>query len=276
MALLMAVGQACAQTAPPRLIVRSDDLGCARAVNQAILYTLDSGITTSIEIMVPTPWFLEGVRLMKERPQADAGIHLTLTSEWENIKWRPLTQCPSLTDENGYFFPMIYPNPNYPGQALSERPWKLAEIEQEWRAQIEMGLRHLPQISHLTAHMGCDAFAPEVKVLAKRLAAEYGLDIDPSALGVQSVRYPGPKKTSEEKKQSFMQLLESLQSGNTYLFVEHPGLDVEEMRGMFHIGYTDVAADRQGVTNIFSDPDVRQLIAKKGIQLISYRELAGR
>ena len=65
-------------------------------------------------------WYPEAVRLLKENPGLDAGLHLVITSEWENVKWRPLTYCPSLTDENGYFYPMMGANPAYPGQSVME------------------------------------------------------------------------------------------------------------------------------------------------------------
>ena len=40
------------------------------------------------------------IKMLKENPGLDVGLHLVITSEWENVKWRPLTHCPSLTDEN--------------------------------------------------------------------------------------------------------------------------------------------------------------------------------
>jgi hypothetical protein len=68
-------------------------------------------------------------------------------------------------------------------------------------------------------------------------------------------------------------MLGSLKAGKTYLFVDHPGLDTPELRAIHHIGYEQVAADRQGVTDVWTDPRVRELIKGKGIQLISYKDL---
>ena len=90
-----------AQTAHPRLIVRADDMGSFRAANIACLKGYQQGIETSIEVMAVGSWFPEAVRLLKENPGIDVGLHLAFTSEWENVKWRPLTHCPSLCDENG-------------------------------------------------------------------------------------------------------------------------------------------------------------------------------
>jgi hypothetical protein len=86
--------------------------------------------------------------------------------------------------------------------------------------------------------------------------------------------YDGPHKTFEEKKSSFLSALGKLEAGTTYIFVDHPGLDSPELRAVSHIGYEDVAADRQGVTSLWTDPQVRNAIRQKGIQLISYKDMA--
>ena len=258
---------------PPRLIVRGDDMGYAHSGNEAILKCYQRGIETSVEVIVPSPWFPEAVKMLNDHPDVDVGIHLALTSEWDNVKWRPVSHAPSLCDADGYFFPMIHPNPNYPGRSLKESRWTLEDIEKEFRAQIELGLKKIPHVSHVSAHMGCSSIDPRVRSLTRKLAQEYGIDIDPGEYGVKSVRYTGPSRTSEEKLESFLKMLESLQPGQTYLFVDHPGLDTPELRAIHHIGYEHVAADRQGVTDTWTHPRVREMIKARGIQLIGYRDL---
>jgi predicted glycoside hydrolase/deacetylase ChbG (UPF0249 family) len=90
---------------PPRLIIRGDDMGFAHAGNLGIIESYKNGIERSVEVLVPSPWFPEAVRLLNENPGIDVGIHLALTSEWDNLKWRPLTDCKSLQDSNGLFLP---------------------------------------------------------------------------------------------------------------------------------------------------------------------------
>src|SRR5262245_41898293 len=104
MQLVIAIGLQCAfvlQTvaAPPRLIVRGDDMGYSHSGNEAILKCYKEGIETSIEVIVPSPWFPEAAKMLADNPGVDVGIHLALTSEWDNVKWRPLSDCPSLRDE---------------------------------------------------------------------------------------------------------------------------------------------------------------------------------
>ena len=262
-----------AQDKPARLIVRGDDMGFSHAGNEALIKCLQEGIQRSIEVIVPSPWFPEAVKLLAQNPGIDVGVHLALTSEWETMKWRPLTQAPSLTDSDGYFYPMIWPNKNYPGQALKENSWKLEEVQKELRAQVAMAVKKIPGISHVSAHMGCTEMDKEVSVMVKKLAQEYKIDIDLRALGVQYTSYKGPHVTAAEKVKSFLLMLDSLEAGKTYLFVDHPALDGPEMRAIYHIGYENVAVDRQGVTELFTSAEILKAIRQKNIELISYADL---
>jgi hypothetical protein len=60
------------------------------------------------------------------------------------------------------------------------------------------------------------------------------------------------------------------------LFVDHPGLDSPELRAIHHVGYEDVAVDRQGVTDLWTNEKVKAAIRKSGVQLISYNDLKGK
>ncbi|KAA9356555.1 polysaccharide deacetylase family protein [Larkinella humicola] len=274
--LLLSIQLVFAQPQPPRLIVRGDDMGYSHAGNEALVKCYKEGIESSIEVIVPSPWFPEAVEMLKDIPDIDVGIHLALTSEWDNVKWRPVSASPSLRDADGYFFPMIYPNKNYPKRALVENDWKLEDVEKEFRAQIEMGLKKIPRISHISGHMGCTGMGDDVKTLVLKLAKEYNLlilDRNMQDWGVTGAGYLGPHATSAEKIESFSRMLESLEPGKTYLFVDHPGLDTPELRAIHHIGYEQVAVDRQGVTDAWTNPQIKALIKSKGIQLIGYRDL---
>jgi len=264
---------ACAQDKAIRLIVRGDDMGYTHSGNEALIKCYKEGIETSIEVIVPSPWFPEAVKMLQQNPGVDVGIHLALTSEWENIKWRPISNGASIKDSSGYFYPMVYPNKNYPGQALLENNLVLADIEKEFRSQIELAMKKIPRISHISSHMNCTNMNDEVKALTKKLAKEYKIDIDLDDYGVKYVGYEGPSKTSEEKIQSFLKMLGKLERGKTYWFIDHPGIDDAELKAVYHIGYEQVAADRQGVTDLFTNEKVKALIKEKGIQLIGYKDL---
>jgi hypothetical protein len=45
------------------------------------------------------------------------------------------------------------------------------------------------------------------------------------------------------------------------------------LQAIHHIGYETVALDRQGVVDTWTNPEVKALIKKRNIQLISYADL---
>lgn len=261
------------QLAPPRLIVRGDDMGYAHAGNEAILKCYRAGIETSVEVIAPAPWFPEAVKMLAEHPGVDVGVHLALSSEWDHVKWRPLTQAASLRDGDGFFYPMIRPNRNYPQRSLLENRWLLADIEQEFRAQIELVKKRIPRVSHISSHMGCAEIADDVKALVQKLTREYDLDIAPETYGVKTVGFDAKLPTPEARIESFLAMLAKLEAGKTYLTIEHPGLDTPELRAIHHIGYEHVAEHRQGVTDVWTSPRVRAAIESRRIALIGYRDL---
>lgn len=250
-----------------RLIVRADDIGSCHAANVACIASYREGVARSVEVMVPCPWFNEAVAMLNANPGYDVGVHLTLTSEWTHFKWRPLTHCPSLVDPQGNFLAMVWPNAAIgPGCSIREADPSLPEVERELRAQIELAVRKIPSVTHLSCHMGFTGVRPDIAAAVDRLAAEYKLPVRvEGARGVRMSR----AETSEQKVNAFVQMLESLEHG-LWIFVEHPGLDVPEMRALGHPGYEGVAVDRQGVTDMFVSPRAREVIARRGIELVSY------
>lgn len=259
-----------------KLIVRGDDMGFSHSGNLALIKSYREGIESSIEVIVPSPWFPEAVSMLAENPGIDVGVHLALTSEWDLVKWRPMTEAKSIRDVDGYFYPMVNPNKNYPLRSLKEVKWDLNEIEKEFRAQIETCLRKIPRTSHISSHMGCTRLDPVIHEMTKRLANEYHLIYESENYPFLRANYQGPSGQTAEKIESFIQMLAQLQPGKTYCFVDHPGLDDPELRAISHVGYENVAMDRQGVTDLFTSKKVRDFIKSRGIQLIGYRELGPR
>jgi predicted glycoside hydrolase/deacetylase ChbG (UPF0249 family) len=255
------------------LLVRGDDIGSSHSANMACIESYKNGIMQSVELMVPGPWFPEAVRLLNENPGLDVGVHLVITSEWNDIKWRPLTCCPSLVDKDGYFFPTIWQRENFPeGTSLNGASWKIEEIEQEFRAQIETAKRHVPQITHLNCHMGCEGCAPEIAALVRALAIEYNLNINISDLGYKYIGFwTKADSTPEQRINATISTLKNLKSGK-FMFIDHPGQDTPEMRAIWHKGYENVAADRDAVTKVFTSQKVKDVVKLLNIKLVSYKE----
>lgn len=257
-----------------RVVVRADDMGVAQSVDEACMKAYKDGVVRSVEVIVPGPWFLDAVRLLDENPGVDVGVHLALTSEWQLVKWRPLTNAPSLVDADGYFRPMTSQRPDFPPDTgfVDAKP-KPEEVERELRAQIETARRHLGnRLSHVSAHMLAAVATPELKAITERLAKEYGLRLE----GAGGLQYAGGfgehAFTGEQRTDALVALLDGLKPG-VWLVLEHPAFDTPEMRRVFHKGYEDVATDRAAVLAAFTSPRVKEAIARKKIKLISYADL---
>lgn len=267
-ALFVAITRAADEPAPARteirLIARADDMGAAQGINEGCIASYKDGIVRSAEVIVPGPWFLDAVRLLKENPGLDVGVHLTLTSEWDRCKWRPLTNNPSLVDADGYFRPTT--------AAFTGNKFDPMEVEDELRAQIEVARRHLgaARITHLSTHMGAAVATPELKAITMKLAKEYKLRTDED---VQKAPKFGDHTLANDKRTKALQaVLDQLTAGD-WLIVEHPGFDTPETRGLGHAGYDNVATDRSNVRRAFTDPEVKKIIDKRGIKLIGYKDL---
>jgi predicted glycoside hydrolase/deacetylase ChbG (UPF0249 family) len=122
--------------------------------------------------------------------------------------------------------------------------------------------------------MGATGFDPAVKAMVARVAAEYNLatvDSDPSQHQIAYTGVDMRNKNTEERIDAFIDMVNRLEDGKTYVFVEHPGLNDDELKAISHIGYTDVAEGRQDVTTIFTSDKVREAIERRGVELVSYK-----
>ena len=119
--------------------------------------------------MVPCPWFSEIAAYARTNPTADLGLHLTLTSEWNFLKWGQVsskTEVPGLVNQNGFLFSTA---------DSVHRSGKPAEVEKELRAQIEKAKQFGIDVTHLDSHMGAlFGYAEYLKVSIK-LDREYKL-----------------------------------------------------------------------------------------------------
>lgn len=254
------------------LVVRADDIGSCHTANLACIQSYREGIARSVEVMTVCPWFNEAVRMLRENPGFDVGVHLTLTSEWENYKWGPLTQSPSLVDEQGHFFPTTSQRSDFPpGTGFLQAKWRIEEVEKELRAQIELAKKAIPQVSHLSSHMGTPTCTPELRELVAKLAKEYRLPIETP--GAKYLRWAADAKASAEQREAaLVKALEEIGPG-AWIVVEHPGADTSEMQGIGHQGYWEVASHRDGVAKSFTSDKVKEVIQRRGIQLVSYRDM---
>jgi predicted glycoside hydrolase/deacetylase ChbG (UPF0249 family) len=248
-------------------------MGFSHYANVGCIRSHQEGILTAVEVMVPCDYFPEAVQLLQQNPGLDVGIHLTLNSEWENIKWGPLTDVPSLVDEKGYFFPMIWPDGAYGSdRALGTASWKLDEIEKELRAQIETILLHLPHCSHATPHMGFHTISSDIYHLVLGLVREYNIDDNIRWFPLESISLFGDAFTVDEMVVNAVQVLETLGPG-TYEFIDHPGGLIQGEEMAWHIGAENDALYRDAVTRALIHRSLRDVVRRRGIELIGYRDI---
>jgi predicted glycoside hydrolase/deacetylase ChbG (UPF0249 family) len=89
------------------LITRADDFGATPGTNDAILDALDGGLVRNAGVMAPAPFCAHRLHELRERQdECCLGMHATLTSEWNDFKWGPLSapeRVPSLRVEGNHF-----------------------------------------------------------------------------------------------------------------------------------------------------------------------------
>jgi chitin disaccharide deacetylase len=130
------------------LILHVDDVGMSWDSNEGAIMAMSKGVANSCSIMMPCAWVPGYVQYLKKNPQLDAGLHLTLTAEWAQYRWSPLSgnkTVPGLVDGEGAMW------------ATVESVVKNAtpdEVETEIRAQVERALKMGFVPTHLDSHMG--------------------------------------------------------------------------------------------------------------------------
>jgi len=267
------------------LIVHADDVGVTHSVNAATIKGLESGLVNSLSLMVPCPWFPEIADYAKSHPDADFGLHLTLTSERVYYRWGPVAskdKVPSLVDENGYF----------------HHDWKpttrinLKEVDLELRAQIDrayaMGLRptHLDSHQYRLFDNGKGLFKVVVRIAHKyKLPVFVARDwfaerpyleesLGPADIVIDHTITIDPSVAPDKWADFYKTALKNLQPGVTE-FVIHLGFADDELKSATRERDTWDAAWRQRDFDFFTSQEFRQLLAAQNIKLITWREIAG-
>ncbi|MCM3261092.1 polysaccharide deacetylase family protein [Paenibacillus lautus] len=128
-----------------RLIINCDDFGQSKAMNEAIRHLLEENKVSSATIMTVAPGFEEAASWAARRRQPNVGLHLTLTSEFEALRWKSLTGHSSLHDASGHQYRTVQEF-----ERGAETGAVLKELEAQYRLAKKAGIR----ISHADNHMG--------------------------------------------------------------------------------------------------------------------------
>lgn len=273
------------------VIIHTDDIGMCQSNVEAFADLWEAGIISSGAIMVPCPWSNAALEYAQAHPQADLGVHLTLTSEWQQYRWGPIsTRNPrsGMMDKEGYFFRT---------SEEVQKKGRPAAVKKELQAQLDRALAAGLKPTHIDTHMGSVACAKYMNLYLKlaeknklppmifRMDEEEwrgaGLDALTAKLAARMIRGLEEKKiplldhlamlpleTDKDHTELAKNALSDLKPGITH-FIIHPNKDTPEIRA--------IAPDwraRVGNYQDFMSDKIRKHIKKIGLHVIGYRALA--
>jgi hopanoid biosynthesis associated protein HpnK len=284
------------------LIVNADDFGLTRGVNEGIIRANREGILTSATLMANGRAFEDAVERAKQNPQLGVGCHLALVG---GRAVAPPEKIPSLADRDGRL-------PSSIGllmAKLNSGMVRTKDIEAEFRAQIEKICRAGIQPTHLDTHKHSHAH-PRVMAALGRVAREFGITrvrkpvenlrdswrtnrsegagrfknlMVAATVRIVALRFNaisreyglrspdhflGLALTGRLSGAALCRLIDTLPDGRTEIMV-HPGICDAELAATG----SRLQTQRQTELDGLLDPEARKSVAKRGVRLVSYREL---
>lgn len=253
------------------LLITSDDFGVTHSVNQGIVNGFKNGVLQSTNFMAPTPWFSEAVKLTRDN-NLPVGVHLTLTCEWTNMKFGPLTNAKSLIGDDGYFKTSYL-------DLLSNADFD--DIENEYRAQIDRVIQMGIKPTHVETHMLAPKFAGsevkqyEVAKTAEKIAKEYGL-IYTYATDEKRLKYFDSFNELTHKSYSEITDILSCCKNGIHHLICHCAYDTNEQRSIANTGdpvYKWASECRQNDMDIITSDRFRDFLNDQKFRLIGIKEL---
>jgi len=267
------------------LIIHADDAGLSHSQNSAIIESLENGLVNSYSIMTPCPWFHEIGKFAKSNPQFDYGIHLTLTCEWENYKFGPVSpvnEVKSLVDENGDFFKK---------RDELKKFANIKDIKKELKAQIEKAFNFGLNPTHIDSHMYSCGASKEFFNIYKELGEFYNLPVlinnellemvglDPKGniskndFVINNICLGNYKQfTNKKLKKYYLDFIENINAGLNIILI-HPAYDDSEMKAIT-INHPNFGSEwRQIDFEVFNSYEIKQKIFENKIQLITWKNL---
>lgn len=245
------------------------------AINEATLPAIREGLATSCSLMVPCPWALHGMHILKENPEIPFGVHLTTISEQPHYRWGPVTspnEVPSLIDEEGFFY-------GEDRMAAFLQKADLSDLEKEFRAQIERVLAHGLRPTHIDSHCHVHILREDIFDMTVSLARGYGLSprVGSTAF-IEKLQRSGWATDDHDildtyrlpvadKPLVFLNLLRELPPGLSEWAI-HPGIANSELRAA--VPTWEV---RQADFEFLTSREARDVVAEEGIILLSHEPL---
>jgi hypothetical protein len=289
------------------IIMHVDDVGMSYDSNIGAIKAVEEGVATSMSVMMPCAWVPGFVHYLKNHPQIDAGLHLTLTSEWKDYRWGPLTgkpSVPNLVDAEGAMWRSVEETAKH---ATAD------EIEKEIRSQLDRARTMGFEPTHMDSHMGTlfarqDYLERYFKVsIEQKIPVMFpgghdtmimkdgaaGLTLEKAqAIGkmlwdaglpvlddlhnisygwtMDKVKNPDERTLQKYKTQKYIESFKDVQAGVT-MVIMHCTSPTEVFEHISDSGNT-----RRGDMLAMIDPDLKKYIQDNGIILTTWRELKQR
>ena len=290
------------------IILHVDDVGMSFESNQGAINAMTKGVATSCSIMMPCSWVPGYFHYLKQNPKTDAGLHLTLTSEWKDYRWGPLsgkTTVPGLVDGEGSMWPTV-------GDVIKNA--SADEVDKEIRAQIDRARQMGFEPTHLDSHMGTLFASPKFMERYLKVGMEYKIPVmfpgGHATLIQPQIAFLGiqPNAVKELGKQLWNAGLpvlddlhnesygwnlpasqqptdENLRKFKTAKYIEglkacKPGITMVIMHctqtSEIFKNISDSGPTRKGDLLAMMDPELKKFIEKEGIILTTWREMMER
>lgn len=267
------------------LIIHADDVGVSHSENIATFLAMKAGSVNSGSIMMPCPWVAEVADFKKENPEADLGLHLTLTNEWYKYNWGPVAskdKVATLLNDNGFL------RANCLEFGMNADP-KEAEIE--LRAQIEKAYAMGLDPTHFDAHMGCLLFnSAELFEIYLKLGREYKVPVmldrffmkaankafndkvTDEDIIIEKVLTANPSDYDTGLAAYYEDTINELEAGISILLI-HTAFDNAEMQAVT-VGQEYWGAKwRQQDFDFFTSTKCKQLLQDNNIKLIKWSDI---
>jgi chitin disaccharide deacetylase len=283
-----------------RLIINADDFGLTPGVNRAIVECHAHGIVTSATLMANADGFADAVRLSQSTPQLSIGCHVVLVDGSPLLG--PAQISTLLAKSNRGFHEGI----SQFGLRALRRQLHSQEIEAETTAQIRKLCAAGIPVTHLDTHKHAHIF-PQVLEGLVRAARACGIRamrnpfgplgmlqvVDRPALWMRWFKVAALQGLAEQfrtlvknvgmltpdgtvgivptgalDERLFRFMIERLPKG-TWELVCHPGYNDADLRGL----RTRLRDSRERELRILTSGASRDLIARCGVEVISYRDL---
>ncbi|MDO3384600.1 ChbG/HpnK family deacetylase [Gilvimarinus sp. SDUM040013] len=255
-----------------RLILRVDDIGMTHATNQGLADLAALNIPFAASVMFTTPWYQEGVEILKANPHISVGVHLTLNAEWRHYRWGPIAgrnEVPSLINDTGYFYPST-------AQFL-EQQISLDEVRLELEAQIQRALATGLNIAYVDYHMRTALATPELLAVVTGLAQKYELRMSMRMGEAVTTMFDVP---IEEKQSRFLSHLKnSLEKDKVNVLVIHAARNQPEMQALIDLNNATmntaemeplVALHRGSELDMLLSPEFAEFTRGDDIEFINY------